>query len=483
MSHVLDDLDFFTECIDKGQWFMIRKQNWAALFEHCPEWIRHFPQELWDEEHWYAAVRALPVMAAECPFELKAEKFKKKESGFAWDSAEKNEKVRYVIKHPEYYEQLCQEEDLEVFDRIQIFDENPELAENFDWTDIQKWSINHKDRNEVGFYWSFLLNSNPQFAPYCPCLQEVGSGAYCAILRYKPELLDGIEIKWQEFSRYDWEYLLPECPQYADKCDWSQFDEGILQTILQAQPDLVELADFSCFTAAIWSDVLLKKPDYITRCPEDMLLYLNWEKLLCEHPHLYEYFPKSEYAWWDKIVRIDSDYLKDCPWDKLDGRELGSILRSHPEYIDKVPLKNLDGRDWSLLLIAHPHLARYCRWGKFKGKDWVYLILNTRGFTELCRWDKLTGDDWVDIIIRFPSYFKKCPKNKLKKQSWLRLMLHYPHLGKHCPYWNTFNEQQWYAVLKYHGDHAWRCPQKMRPKLAEAWFWEVADQWHIEHDK
>ena len=21
MSHVLDDLDFFTECIDKGQWF------------------------------------------------------------------------------------------------------------------------------------------------------------------------------------------------------------------------------------------------------------------------------------------------------------------------------------------------------------------------------------------------------------------------------------------------------------------------------
>ena len=117
-------------------------------------------------------------MAAECPFELKAEKFKKKENGFAWDSAEKNEKVRYVIKHPEYYEQLCQEEDLEVFDRIQIFDENPELAENFDWTDIQKWSINHKDRNEVGFYWSFLLNSNPQFAPYCPCLQEVGC-KYC----------------------------------------------------------------------------------------------------------------------------------------------------------------------------------------------------------------------------------------------------------------------------------------------------------------
>ena len=44
-------------------------------------------------------------------------------------------------------------------------------------------------------------------------------------------------------------------------------------------------------------------------------------------------------------------------------------------------------------------------------------------------------------------------------------------------------EQQWYAVLKYHGDHAWRCPKRMRPKLAEEWFWKAADQWHIDHDK
>ena len=111
------------------------------------------------------------------------------------------------------------------------------------------------------------------------------------------------------------------------------------------------------------------------------------------------------------------------------------------------------------------------------------MFLKRRGFTKLCPWDKLTGDDWVDLIIHFPSYFKKCPKTKLKKQEWLRLMLHYPQFGKHCPYWNTFNEQQWYAVLKYHGDHAWRCPQRMRPQLAEEWFWKAADQWHIDHNK
>ena len=483
MSHVLDDLDFFTECIDKGQWFMIWKQNWAALFEHRPEWIKHFPKELWDKEHWYAAVKTLPELAAECPFELKEEKFKKKEDDFAWESANKNEKVRYVINHPEYYERLCQEEELAIFDRIQIFDENPELAENFDWTDIQKWSMTHNDRGEVGFYWSFLLNANPQFAVYCPCLQELYSDAYSAILRYKPELLDGIEIKWQDFSSCDLLKLLTECPQYADKCDWSRLDKNDLQNILQTHPDLIELADFSCFTADIWTDVLLKKPEHIISCPKDMLPALKWGKLLCEHSHLYEYFPKSEYVWWDDIAWLDSDYLKDCPWSKLSGFVLMNILRMYPEYIDKVPLKKLDGWNWSELLIVHPHLAQHCHWGKLKGKDWVNLILKRRGFTKMCPWDKLTGNDWVELIYSFPGYFKKCPKTKLKKQEWIRLMLYHPHLGKHCPYWNTFNEQQWYAVLKYHGDHAWRCPQRMRPKLAEEWFWKAADQWHIENDQ
>ena len=91
MSHILDDLDFFTECIDKGQWFMIWKQNWAKLFEHRPEWIKYFPKDLWEEEHWRAAVKALPELAAECPFELKEDKPVKQEAVFVWDSAGKDE--------------------------------------------------------------------------------------------------------------------------------------------------------------------------------------------------------------------------------------------------------------------------------------------------------------------------------------------------------------------------------------------------------
>ena len=483
MSHILDDLDFFTECIDKGQWFMIWKQNWAKLFEHRPEWIKYFPKDLWEEEQWRAAIKALPELAAECPFELKEDGSINDVKVFAWDSAGKDEKVEYVIKHPEYYERLCQEEELEVFDRFQIFDAHPVLAENYDWSNIQYWSIHHCNRGMIGFYWSFLLRSNPQFTQYCPCLQDLEPDVQGVILQYKPELLDANTVKWNDFYSEDWKNLLLKQPQFAEKCDWGKFEEKDLRAILQAYPDLIEQADSDCFTADIWLDVILKKPEYIKKCPENMLPLVDWSALLLEHPDLYQYFPAEKYRKWSEVAAVKSDYLDDCPWQELSAYELEQILQIYPEYIDQVPLRKLSGNNWVELLFEHPRTAHRCPWGKLAGENWVRLILWDKKFVELCKWEKLTGRDWEYLISNIPQYFKKCPKNKLKKWDWVRLMIMQPQLGKHCPYWNTFNADHWRGILKYHCDHAWRCPKRMRPKLAEEWFWKAADQWHIDHDK
>lgn len=352
-----------------------------------------------------------------------------------------------------------------------------EFVEKGQWFMVWEWN------------WIPLFTWRPEFILQWP-KERLTTQHWLTALLGMPELAEHCDfttldyvnnIHIDTYSEF-WHTLLLNHPQLADRCDWSRIEERDIERILNEHPDLIESLPANLATGEMWRDALLCDGRFAEMCQWEKLSEWNWHDVLATHPEFFKHYVPGEDTDWAKLSKLGLDIDKCCPVESLSGRRLVDLLVARPDLTGRCEWANLSPYDWSMLLQDCPEFADRCDFGKFSGGDWANLLPFRPEFAERCDWNVLSGTDWEVVLSSQPQFADKCDWRKLDVGNWLRLMVLQPQLGDYCELWEEFDEYNWHAVLKYHGDHAWRCPKQLRKRIDRRdWFWDAADAWHSAH--
>jgi len=511
------DLDCWVEFVEKGQWFMVWEENWIPLFTWRPGFILLWPQERLSEACWQAAVNADPALAERCPFEITPMEPSGADEGEEDSDADD---ARSACPPPEgsvwWHGTLIRPADVKKWrwkesrnpkqrlGYLELFPDDPD----FDWTEVERWMRVENISPRVVEAWNSLLRVQPQFADRCGCFSLLGGGVLAELLAARPEFAERPDIAWQTLSEWDWRtivsaqpglighlksegddapemyrkvwgYLLPKHPEFLDQCDLSLMDESSVSSMLDAHPLLVEKLPGDITTGSAWRIALMEDAKYAAKCRWDKLSVFDWDILLKAHPEYFEHFIPDEYTRWGELSEKGIDIDASCPVEDLNGGQVAELLRHRPDLAPRCDLSRLATSDWSSLLSAQPQFAGECDLTALRGEDWAELLGEQPCFADKCEWRLLDGDDWEHLLKCQPQFADRCDWDKIGVRNWLRLMVLQPELGEHCTCWGEFDEWDWRAVAKYHGDHLWRCPAHLRRTVDRRdWFWGAADAWH-----
>lgn len=305
---------------------------------------------------------------------------------------------------------------------------------------------------------------------------------YTAILK-RPDLADhcdfgAIRYRFMNYG-YFWGGVLALRPDLAHYCDWGQLDEHTRTGILFKHPELILSIPEEHITGEMWSQALVREERLAEHCQWEKLSESDWRFLLDIQPSLVSHYVPHENTDWEMIFTADPRMLATCPVEKLTGWTLCSLLIYHPEFAYRADFSTISPQEWSELLIHRPEFADRCDFACFSASEWVSLLCSKPAFASKCDWTLLGGEDWESLLGSQPKFAKYCDWDKLTPDNWVRLFVLQPELGKYCKIWDQFSFHNWQGIVAYHGDYAWRCPERMRKGIdGRAWFWEAADAWH-----
>ena len=312
-------------------------------------------------------------------------------------------------------------------------------------------------------HWHAAIGRNPELAKYCD--------------------FASLDYMWESYDEF-WTSILMMFPELSGRCDWGRLDESSRNRLIHDHPELICSVPKDCVTGEMCRDALLHDDKFAEECQWEKLSEWDWHAILEAHPEYIVHYVPGEDTDWARLATLGIDIGALCPFGELVGRQLVDVLAVHPDWSDLCDLNGLSPWDWSSLLQEQPQFADKCDFGKFSGKDWANLLWARPEFSGKCDWNKLDGDDWENLLDSQPRFSDKCDWSKLKIENWLRLMIRHPELEEHCRCWDEFDDWNWKAIAKYHGDHLWRCPEHMRKQVDRRdWFWEAADAWHAAQER
>ena len=170
---------------------------------------------------------------------------------FPWEKLNADAWGMLLGKHPEFADKFPSVK----FDDAQLLEllKNDETPEPFPWDYsrgvilyhfLQKkpdLAILHWDKFRKLSYWEWelLLPNFANIADRIPW-KKFTVDDWCDLLEDHPQFADKCD-KWDEFDSYDWFNLLSEQPQFADKCDkWEDISESDWKELLEKQPELAK---------------------------------------------------------------------------------------------------------------------------------------------------------------------------------------------------------------------------------------------------
>ena len=116
----------------------------------------------------------------------------------------------------------------------------------------------------------------------------------------------------------------------------------------------------------------------------------------------------------------DGACLEALEWCK--GKTLDEIFRHAP----------FGWRLWALAC-GYIQFAKNCPWEKLNGWDWGSLLRLQPRFARYCDWEKLNAYDWYDILSEQSQLAKYCNLEKLDSRDRRWLLREYPYLAKYMP--------------------------------------------------
>lgn len=194
--------------------------------------------------------------------------------------------------------------------------------------------------------WETLLAEHASLIEYCPNkeLHKLTSVSWCRILTHQPALLTHFRVpklqtsdyvsvlavapelattfrKWHLITPDDWEYLLINQPQFADKCKkWDKIStEGYIE-MMAAHPEFAERFNaWDDVTNHDWSYLLRHQPNLI-KCLHRPLDKHTWVDILEIRPEISRYctcFHEFSVIDWSRVISprnyhyIPPNFLKD----------------------------------------------------------------------------------------------------------------------------------------------------------------------------
>ena len=209
-----------------------------------------------------------------------------------------------------------------------------------------------------------------------------------------------------------------------------------------------------------WAALFSQRPEFIRLWPAELLRREHWlaaikaDRSLREESLFVfrdnELVPRKAGRVPPQIVEEDDD-VPACHWLQIHLYKRLQYLKMHKDQAEKRWKGELPIQERLVILGACPELAESCDW------DAVYR------WTDRPKPSTLVCETWCMLLAEQPQFAKHCRG-----------------IGIHCKLWDEFDYSDWWGVLKYHGDFAWRCPERLRKKVDERdWFWRAADEWHM----
>ena len=305
---------------------------------------------------------------------------------------------------------------------------------------------------------------------------------YVAVLK-RPALANRCDFETLRYRYVDyvtfWRDVLLLRPDLAKRCDWGRLYESTRTDMLSSCPELILSIPEEHVTGGMWSQALVRDENLAEHCQWEKLSEYDWRFLLENRPTFVSHYVPHENTDWEMIFTVAPWMVEACPVEKLSGSNLCSVLICQPEFAPRADFSAISPQDWCELLIHRPEFADRCDFAGFSASEWVSLLARKPAFASKCDWSLLGGEDWESLLGSQPKFAKYCDWDKLAPDNWVRLFVLRPELGRYCKIWDRFTFQNWQGIIAYHGDYAWRCPERMRKGIDNrAWFWEAADAWH-----
>ena len=197
---------------------------------------------------------------------------------------------------------------------------------------------------------------------------------------------------WLKLTGDEWERLLSEQPQFADKCHWREFSAGNWAELIGNQPQFADKCDaWDQFNGGCWALLLRMQPQFADRCDWAMLEDWNWSTLLSEQPQ----------------------FADKCGiWEKMSPHSIGLLLAAQPQFADKFDFTRLNGECWTRILRRQPQFADRCDWKLLDGGDWEMLLLAQPQFADKCDWTRLANEQIGELLKAHPSLADQMPMMK-----------------------------------------------------------------------
>ena len=295
--------------------------------------------------------------------------------------------------------------------------------------------------------WRFVIDANPKIAEYCTKWQNFSADTWAQLLLSLPADYENMCHCWDQFTEYQWNWLLCEHPQYFKHYSTLTFDTVYDPrrltsfswcSILQTQPSL--LKDCPCldeFDFSLWSRLLQKQPLLANHCPwnlgVDKSCAQAWIELITVQPQF-----ASKLDWnigqsctnglsWAKLLKGAPQYVVYCPWEKLEPLEWMPLFKYVPEYAEKCSCwEELPIRAWGYLLAQRPEFAsRFTRWQEIPAEIWASLLSRQSIFADRCNcWEQFTAECWFEILQNNPQFSDKCHQWENFSKTELEVLLH-----------------------------------------------------------
>ena len=331
--------------------------------------------------------------------------------------------------------------------------------------------------------WTALFTWRPEMILRWP-RERLDAACWHAALLKRPELAEYCDFASLQYldEGYDpfWSGILAVIPGLSEHCDWKRLEETSRIRILCRHPELIRTVPDECVTGRMWSTVLALDVRYAEICRWEALSDADWASVLERQPALFKYFaPNADTDWVSLVSANRGAALPRCPVETLSGTALRRLLELCPEVSPRAAFGTLSPFDWSQLLSSRPEFADKCDFRGFSGEEWAFLLANRPKFAGRCDWSLLDGGDWQRLLESRPAFAAHCDWEKLAPEDWVALLATRPEFGVHCRIWDKFTFRDWQGIVSCNGDHAWRCPERMRKGIdGRAWFWAAADAWH-----
>lgn len=136
----------------------------------------------------------------------------------------------------------------------------------------------------------------------------------------------------------------------------------------------------------------------------DQLSYVIWQDdgALFRKYSDWESMTSTDWAIW---AILNSDRIKDCPFEIFEHRAWAGILSENPallpEFLKHSKWDIFDGDDW-LILLTHPEFVPFCDWNKLHFIDWKRLFAFTTKFADKCPWSDFDHVETEELLRLHP---------------------------------------------------------------------------------